>query len=180
MNANRGYMSGYGGYGSMGGYGAYGGLGGYGGYGSAYGSPYSRYGGYGGMGYGGMGYGGMGYGGMGYGGMGYGGMGYGGMGFGQPGENSLTQRMESGTQATFELISSIVATFGGFAQMLESTFMATHSSFFAMVGVADQFAHLRNYLGEVLSIFALARQIKNLYLRMIGRRPVHGLSLIHI
>ena len=176
MNANRGYMSGYGGYGSMGGYGAYGGLGGYGGYGSAYGSPYSRYGGYGGMGYGGMGYGGMGYGGMGYGGMGYGGMGYGGMGFGQPGENSLTQRMESGTQATFELISSIVATFGGFAQMLESTFMATHSSFFAMVGVADQFAHLRNSLGEVLSIFALARQIKNLYLRMIGRRPVHGID----
>ena len=121
-----------------------------------------------------MGYGGMGYGGMGYGGMGYGG--FGGMGYGQPGENSLTQRMESGTQATFELISSIVATFGGFAQMLESTFMATHSSFFAMVGVADQFAHLRNYLGEVLSIFALARQMKNLYLRMTGRPPVGGID----
>lgn len=173
MSAYRGGMGGFGSYGGYGGMGGYG-YGGYGGYGSAYGSPYSRYGGYGGMGYGGMGYGGMGYGGMGYGGMGYGG--FGGMGFGQPGENSLTQRMESGTQATFELISSIVATFGGFAQMLESTFMATHSSFFAMVGVADQFAHLRNYLGEVLSIFALARQIKNLYLRMMGRRPVHGID----
>ena len=161
-------------------------MGGYSSYGSTYGSPYSRmggyggYGGYGGMGYGGyggMGYGGMGYGGMGYGG--YGGMGYGGfggMGYGQPGEFSLTQRMESGTQATFELISSIVAAFGGFAQMLESTFMATHSSFFAMVGVADQFAHLRNYLGEVLSIFALARQLKNLYLRMTGRNPVTGID----
>lgn len=169
-----------------GGYGA-GGYGGYGGYGSSfgggYGSPYSRfggmggYGGYGGMGglggYGSMGYGGYGgyggMGGMGYGGMGMGGMGYGGMG--QPGDASLTQRMESGTAATFELLSSIVQAFGGFAQMLESTFMATHSSFFAMVGVADQFAHLRNYLGEVLSIFALARQIKNMALWLSGRRP---------
>ena len=135
--------------------------------------------GYGGMGYGSMGYGGMGYGGMGYGGMGYGGMGYGGyggMGFGQPGDSSLTQRMESGTAATFELLSSIVAAFGGFAQMLESTFMATHSSFFAMVGVADQFAHLRSYLGQVLSIFALARQLKNLYLRMVGRSPIAGID----
>ncbi|WFD26676.1 Peroxisomal membrane protein PAS20 [Malassezia nana] len=170
------------------------GMGGYGSYGSSYGSPYSRlggYGGYGSMGYGGMGYGGMGYGGFGsmgyggYGGMGYGGYGgyggmgyggFGGMGYGQPGEFSLTQRMESGTQATFELLSSIVGAFGGFAQMLESTFMATHSSFFAMVGVADQFAHLRNYLGEVLSIFALARQLKHLYLRMTGRGSLVGID----
>jgi hypothetical protein len=32
--------------------------------------------------------------------------------------------------ATFQIIESIVGAFGGFAQMLESTFMATHSSFF--------------------------------------------------
>lgn len=132
------------GYGGYGGYGSYGGMGGYGGYG-----------GYGGMG---MGMGGM------------GGMGMPGMP-GQPGDISLTQRMEAGTQATFELISSIVGAFGGFAQMLESTFMATHSSFFAMVGVADQFASLRNYLGQVLSIFALARYLKNLGLRLVGKAP---------
>lgn len=111
---------------------------------------------------------------------------------------SLTQRMESGTQATFELISSIVGAFGGFAQMLESTFMATHSSFFAMVGVADQFvrrlefaaemhpadsprfahsqASLRNYLGQVLSIFALARWLKNLLLKVTGRAPAVDLN----
>lgn len=148
-----GGMSGMGGYGgSYGSYGSYGGLGGgYGGYGGGYG-------GYGGMG----GMGGMGM------GMGMGG----GMGPGMPGQDpSLTQRMESGTAATFELISSIVGAFGGFAQMLESTFMATHSSFFAMVGVADQFAHLRNYLGQVLSIFALARWIKDTLLRVTGRAP---------
>lgn len=151
-------MGGYGGYG-MGGYGGYGGMGGYG----------SGYGGYGAMG----GYGGMGMGG--YGGMGMG-MGMGGGPPGMPGEMSLTQRMESGTQATFELISSIVGAFGGFAQMLESTFMATHSSFFAMVGVADQFASLRNYLGQVLSIFALARYLKNLLLRLTGRAPAVDLN----
>ncbi|KAK0187085.1 Peroxin 13, N-terminal region-domain-containing protein [Armillaria mellea] len=121
---------------------------------SPYTSPYSRmgsYGGYGGMGtMGGMGYGG--YGGVGYGGMSYGGGygggygmggGYGGMGYGvgMPGMGmapSLTQQLESTTQHTFGLLHSIVQTFTGVAQMLESTFMATHSSFFAMVGVVDQ------------------------------------------
>jgi hypothetical protein len=32
--------------------------------------------------------------------------------------------------ATFQIIEGIVGAFSGFAQMLESTFMATHSSFF--------------------------------------------------
>ncbi|KAL8940247.1 MAG: hypothetical protein Q9216_002901 [Gyalolechia sp. 2 TL-2023] len=105
---------------------------GVGGYGS-YSSPYSRFGGMNSM-YGG-GYG-SGYGGM-YGGMGgMGGM-YGG-GMGQPGmmgmdpndPNSLTNSFNQNTQATFQMIESIVGAFGGFAQMLESTYMATHSSFF--------------------------------------------------
>lgn len=77
-------------------------------------------------------YGGMG--GMGYGG--YGG-GMGGMYGGMPGmqgdpndPNSLTHGFTQSTQATFQIIESIVGAFGGFAQMLESTYMATHSSFF--------------------------------------------------
>lgn len=49
--------------------------------------------------------------------------------------------------------------------MLESTFMATHSSFFAMIGVAEQLTNLRNWLGEVLSVFALWRLVK----RLLGR-----------
>lgn len=98
---------------------------------SSYSSPYSRFGGmnslYGGYG---SGYGGM-YGGIG----GMGGM-YGGMS--QPGTmgadpndpNSLTNSFNQSTQATFQMIESLVGAFGGFAQMLESTYMATHSSFF--------------------------------------------------
>lgn len=115
------------------GYGSYGG-----GYPStysspAYGSPYNTYGGYGGMG----GYGGGMYG-SGYGGyrsMGYGGM-YGGMGGGMPDPNnpeSLTHRVNQSTQATFQVLEGIVGAFGGFAQMLESTYMTTHSSFYGML-----------------------------------------------
>jgi peroxin-13 len=101
------------------------GMGGYG----AYSSPYSRLGSsmYGG-GYGSMyGMGGMG----GMGGM-YGGMGgmYGGPGMMGGDPNSLTNTFSQSTQATFQIIESIVGAFGGFAQMLESTYMATQSSFF--------------------------------------------------
>jgi peroxin-13 len=88
---------------------------GMGGYGGGYGSMYGGggYGGYGGGMYGGMG-GGM----------------YGG-GMGMPGDqNSLTNSFNNSTQATFQMLEGIVTAFGGFAQMLESTYMATHSSFF--------------------------------------------------
>lgn len=142
-------------------------------------SPYSRFGstggfgGYGGMGS--MGYGGMGS--MGYGGMGS--MGYGGFGGGYPGSfgggfgggpgaaaaggaGGMPQ-LASGTMATFQLIESIVGAFSGFAQMLESTYMATHSSFFAMVGVAEQVAHLRQYLGDIFSVVNLWRLVKRVF-----------------
>jgi peroxin-13 len=79
---------------------------------------------------------GGGYGGMNsmYGGGMYGGGGYGMNGMpGQPGQDpSLTQSFNQSTAATFQIIESIVGAFGGFAQMLESTYMATHSSFFGM------------------------------------------------
>lgn len=100
----------------MGGYGSsmYGG--GMGGYGS------SMYGG----GMGGYGMGGMG---------GYGMGGMGGMGMDPNDPNSLTHSFSQSTQATFQIIESIVGAFGGFAQMLESTYMATHSSFFGKLPV---------------------------------------------
>jgi peroxin-13 len=118
------------------------------------------YGGYGGMG----GMGGM------YGGMG--GM-YGG---GMPGQdpndpNSLTNSFSQSTQATFQMIESIVGAFGGFAQMLESTYMATHSSFFAMVSVAEQFGNLRNTLGSALGIFTIIRWFRTLIAKITGRPP---------
>ena len=84
---------------------------------------------------------------------------------------SLTQTLESTTQHTFALLHSIVQTFSGVAQMLESTFMATHSSFFAMVGVVDQFGQLRNALGSVLGLFGLVRWMREL---LTGTRGQQG------
>lgn len=65
----------------------------------------------------------------------YGGMGgmYPGLPGGDPNDpNSLTNAFSQSTAATFQMIESIVGAFGGLAQMLESTYMATHSSFFGM------------------------------------------------
>ncbi|KAI0263115.1 Peroxin 13, N-terminal region-domain-containing protein, partial [Gloeopeniophorella convolvens] len=143
-----------------------------------YGGGMGSLGGYGGYGYGGAGGYGMNgmYGGT-YGGMGMG-MGMGGMGmYGQPGmpldpnNPSVTQALESTTQTTFALLHSVVQTFAGLAQMLESTFMATHSSFFALAGVVDQFAQLRNALGGVLGLFGLVRWLRDL---LTGRRAARG------
>jgi len=145
------------------------------------------------------GYGGYGYGGYGMNGMysgGYGGMGLGPVGmYGQPGmpydpaNPSVTQALESTTATTFALLHSVVQTFAGLAQMLESTFMATHSSFFALAGVVDQFAQLRNALGSVLGLFGLVRWLKELvtgrrgastgemhneFREFLNGRPVHG------
>ncbi|KAJ3161923.1 Peroxisomal membrane protein PAS20 [Geranomyces variabilis] len=180
----QGYGTGYNSPGMMGGAGY--GAGGYGStYGNSYSSPYSRYGGttgYGATGYGGYGssygssYGG-GYGGYGsrFGGGAYGGGGYGAGRFGQgpygggPGDMPLSAQMEQSTQATFNTLDSIVQAFGGFAQMLESTFMATHSSFMAMVGVAEQFGSLRQYLGQLFSLVSLYRLARRVACRLTGQ-----------
>ncbi|KAJ3838101.1 Peroxin 13, N-terminal region-domain-containing protein [Lentinula raphanica] len=159
----------YGGYGSYGGgLGSYGGLGGYGGFGN-YGGGIGGYGGYGGYGSLGMGYGaGMYGGGYGPGTM----LGPNGVPIDandNPLPPSLTQTLEHTTQHTFALLHSIVQTFSGVAQMLESTFMATHSSFFAMVGVIDQFGHLRNALGSVLGLFGE-------FCQFVNGKPVQGPS----
>ncbi len=131
---------------------------------------------------------------------GYGGMYGGGMyGGGMPGmpmdpndPNSLTNRFNMSTQATFQMLEGVVGAFGGFAQMLESTYLATQSSFFgtfpgfpslhwtrladlsaflAMVQVAEQFGNLRDTLGSVLGIFALMRWIRTLVAKLRGRPP---------
>lgn len=150
------------------GMGGMGGMGGYGGYGSSYGGGYgSSYGGYGSS-YGGYGlmYGGNRFGLM-YGGYGsgmYGGGMYGnGMG-GMQGPGGFGE----GTQATFQLIEGIIGAVGGFAQMLEATYMATHSSFFTMVSLAEQFGNLKNALGLILGIFALIRLVKKLFAKLTG------------
>lgn len=178
-----GYGSGYNSYGS--GYGS--------GYGSSYGTGYgSSYGSSYGAGYGssygtGMGYGmGMGMGSYGMSGLGsYGGAynryspysrygmnpGMQGMPGGPMGEPSLAAQMAQSTQSTFQILERVVGTFGGVAQMLESTFFATQSSFMAMVGVAEQFGMLKQMLSQIFSVFAIYRWVRNFLYRVAGKRP---------
>ncbi|ORY01226.1 hypothetical protein K493DRAFT_312513 [Basidiobolus meristosporus CBS 931.73] len=141
--------------------------GGYSGYGSRYGGTYGGYGGLGNY----NGYGAR-----------YGG-GYGGAGMGPNGPEgglNLFNTVETTVQPTFQAISNIVNTFGGFAHMLESTFMATHSSFMAMVGVIDQFNLLRTHLGHILGVFSLMRTIKNFFLRITGKQAPVNLGELNL
>lgn len=132
------YRSGYGGFG----YGSYGGYGGYGGYGS-YGmsGPYS-------------------------------GFGYGGYGMhdrqGLDGEgNDFMSRAEENSRAAFQAIESIVQAFGSVTMMLESTFHAVHSSFRAVLGVAENFTRLRGHFSAILSTFSLIRALRYIYNKLL-------------
>nr|XP_018267219.1 peroxin-13 [Kwoniella dejecticola CBS 10117]OBR89377.1 peroxin-13 [Kwoniella dejecticola CBS 10117] len=148
-------MSPYGGMGSLGGMGGVGGYGGYGGY--------SGYGGYGGMSrFGGGGYG--------MGGYGMGGYGVGGMGGPGEGYPTLTSSLQASTAPAFAVLESLVTAFTSLAQLIESTYMATHSSFFAMVGVADQLGSLKTYLGQVLGVFSILRLGKRLIAWLKGKK----------
>ncbi|KAK9458407.1 Peroxin 13, N-terminal region-domain-containing protein [Dipodascopsis uninucleata] len=79
--------------------------------------------------------------------------------------------IENSTAAAFQMLEAVVSAFGGFAQMLESTYMATHSSFFAMVGVAEQLTALRkSILGSAsVGVFALWRFVSSILRRLTGR-----------
>lgn len=48
--------------------------------------------------------------------------------------------------------------------------MATHSSFFAMVGVADQLGSLKTYLGQVLGVFSILRLGKRIVNWLRGKK----------
>ncbi|CAH6721277.1 peroxisomal membrane protein PAS20 [[Candida] jaroonii] len=162
--------SSYGSYGSR--YGS--GLGGSNMYGSSmYGNSY---GGYGSSMYGMGGYGSSMYGMGGYGSSMYG---MGGYGSGMMGQQGMMGPggLGEGTQATFQLIESIIGAVGGFAQMLEATYMATHSSFFTMVSLAEQFGNLKNALGSILGIYALINFTKKIFYKLTGQKYNHGINL---
>lgn len=101
---------------------------------------------------------------------------YGQFGAGMPGQDpnnpqSLTGQWNQSTAATFQIMESIVGAFGGFASMLESAYMTTHSSFFAMVSMAEQLGNLRQTLGQVLGIYTLLRWMRTLIAKITGRPP---------
>ncbi|WVO12985.1 hypothetical protein L204_100594 [Cryptococcus depauperatus] len=132
---------------------------------STYGGGYGGYGGYGAMnrlgGYGGYGYG-------------MGGYGVGGMGGPGEGYPTLTSSLQASTAPAFAVLESLVTAFTSLAQLIESTYMATHSSFFAMVGVADQLGSLKTYLGQVLGVFSILRLGKRIVAWLKGKKIKPG------
>ncbi|KAK7084140.1 hypothetical protein SK128_012867 [Halocaridina rubra] len=122
----------------------------YGGYNS-----YSGYGGYGGSMYGGYsGYGGYGS----YGGYGY--NRYGMMRNGQMDDSGFVNLAEESSRQAFQSIESIVHAFGSVSMMLESTYHAVHSSFRAVLGVAEHFSRMKSHFAQIFSALAVVRTLK--------------------
>lgn len=125
------------------------------GYGSTYPSSYGY----------GQGYG------RGFSSAGYGTMGTYSAGFGSPGdgpiENRFIQLAEESSMPAFQAIGSVVHAFGSISMMLESSFHAVHSSFQAVLGVAEHFSKMKLQLSQVFSAIAALRFIKYLYTKFL-------------
>lgn len=93
-----------------------------------------------------------------------------GMGYGMGnniGNNSFVQQAESNAQGAFQSVESVVSAVSSISMMLESTYMALHNSFRAVLGVADQFSRLRVQLSQVAATFAMVRFLRWLYRRLM-------------
>lgn len=70
---------------------------------------------------------------------------------------SFSSSLAQSTSPAFSLLEGFVTSITSLAQLLESTYMATHSSFFALAGVADQLGSAKLYLGQILGVFSVLR-----------------------
>lgn len=99
-----------------------------------------------------------------YGGMGgaYGGMGgaYGGGGGYGTVDSPFLQQAEESTRSAFQSVESVVGAVSSISAMLESTYFAVHSCFRAILGVAQHFTRLRNYVFGIISAIALLHRLR--------------------
>jgi len=82
-------------------------------------------------------------------------------------ENDFVRVAEESSRQAFQSIESIVQAFGSVSMMLESTYYAVHSSFRAVIGVADHFSRLRQHLAQILSTLAIIRTFKWIIRRLL-------------
>jgi peroxin-13 len=82
-------------------------------------------------------------------------------------ENDFVRVAEDSSRQAFQSIESIVQAFGSVSMMLESTYYAVHSSFRAVIGVADHFSRLRQHLAQILSTLAIIRTFKWIIRRLL-------------
>ena len=94
-------------------------------------------------------------------------------------DNDLVRMAEESSRQAFQSIESIVQAFGSVSMMLESTYYAVHSSFRAVIGVADHFSRLRQHLAQILSTLAIIRTFKWIIRRILHLmriRPIDSLD----
>jgi peroxin-13 len=60
--------------------------------------------------------------------------------------------------------------------MIESTFTATHSSFFAIMSLIETFGNLRSTIGSILISIPLIRLLRSLLAKLTGRPPPSTLT----
>lgn len=82
-------------------------------------------------------------------------------------QNRFIQLAEESSLPAFQSIESIVHAFGSVSMMLESTFHAVHSSFQAVLGVAEHFTKMKLQISQVFSAVAAFRFIKYLYAKFL-------------
>ena len=88
--------------------------------------------------------------------------GYNGFGYGQnQPTSSFVEQAEQNSRVAFDSIHSIVQAFGSIAMMFESTFFAVHSSFRAVLGVADHFSRLRYNVVQAIGSNFLIKWIRS-------------------
>jgi peroxin-13 len=83
---------------------------------------------------------------------------------------TFSSSLAQSTSPAFALLESLISSITSLAQLLESTYFATHSSFFALAGVADQLGATKLYLGQVLGVFSVLRWGRGLMDLLRGRK----------
>ena len=73
--------------------------------------------------------------------------------------------------AAFELVRSVVDSCLSLAGMIESTYTATHSSFFAIMSLVDTFGNLRSTISSIILSIPLIRLLQSIYNKLLGRPP---------
>jgi peroxin-13 len=68
--------------------------------------------------------------------------------------------VEERTRSTFQSVESVVGAFASVTMMLESTYFAVQSCFRALLGVAQHFTRLRNYMWGLLGALAILRKLR--------------------
>lgn len=100
------------------------------------------------------------------------GMGAYGPSYGQSNDNNFVRMAEESSRQAFQSVESIVQAFASVSMMLESTYFAVHSSFRAVLGVAEHFSRLKGQMSHMMSALALIK-----YLKWFVRRILYLLSL---